>query len=139
MYGVENKELEKIYFNVIVFPLTSKKPVQTLISGGDLDGDVYFVSWNTNLAPPDLVMRNRHIPSIDYIEKRFKDQGKITSDTNIIEQMESFIDDPDNFWEMRNSINTDEIKNKANKNSKIKDFVNLESKNKGNYDDNGNL
>jgi len=121
LYGVENKELEKIYFNVIVFPLTSKKPVQTLISGGDLDGDVYFVSWNTNLAPPDLVMRNRHIPSIDYIEKRFKDQGKITSDTNIIEQMESFIDDPDNFWEMRNSINTDEIKNKANKNSKIKD------------------
>jgi RNA-dependent RNA polymerase len=35
--------------NVIVFSAKGKRPIQNEISGGDLDGDSYFVSWNENL------------------------------------------------------------------------------------------
>ena len=32
--------------NVIVFPSTGDRPLCNMMSGGDLDGDVYFVCWN---------------------------------------------------------------------------------------------
>jgi len=35
--------------NVIVFSSKGERPVQNEISGGDLDGDSYFVSWNRDL------------------------------------------------------------------------------------------
>lgn len=51
LYRVENEFFRKHFYDVIIFPRTSIKPIQYLISGGDLDGDVFFVSWNSNLAP----------------------------------------------------------------------------------------
>lgn len=35
--------------NVIVFPVTTKRPVQDMMGGGDLDGDLYLVIQETNL------------------------------------------------------------------------------------------
>jgi RNA-dependent RNA polymerase len=35
--------------NVIVFSSKGNRPIQNEISGGDLDGDAYFISWNLNL------------------------------------------------------------------------------------------
>jgi hypothetical protein len=32
--------------NVIVFPITGARPEQQKMSGGDLDGDVYFATWD---------------------------------------------------------------------------------------------
>jgi RNA-dependent RNA polymerase len=35
--------------NVIVFSAKGNRPIQNEISGGDLDGDAYFISWNLSL------------------------------------------------------------------------------------------
>jgi RNA-dependent RNA polymerase len=32
--------------NVVVFPSTGDRPLCNMMSGGDLDGDVYFVCWD---------------------------------------------------------------------------------------------
>ena len=37
-------------FDVIVFSTKGDRPAQNMMSGGDLDGDIYFVSWDTNLV-----------------------------------------------------------------------------------------
>lgn len=47
--SVEGNEKLLHMVNVIVFPACGKRPIQNEISGGDLDGDSYFVSWNINL------------------------------------------------------------------------------------------
>ena len=32
--------------NVIVFPAQGSRPLQNMMSGGDLDGDVYMIIWD---------------------------------------------------------------------------------------------
>jgi RNA-dependent RNA polymerase len=46
--------------NVVVFPRLGERPEPCLMSGGDLDGDIYFVIWNPKLIP-DYVA-----PPLDY-------------------------------------------------------------------------
>ena len=36
--------------NCVVFPKKGKRPLVNILSGGDLDGDIYFVSWDENLT-----------------------------------------------------------------------------------------
>lgn len=43
--GVNKPELAHLY-NVVVFSSKGKRPVCNMMAGGDLDGDVYFVSWD---------------------------------------------------------------------------------------------
>ncbi|KAG7139911.1 RNA-dependent RNA polymerase 1 like protein [Verticillium longisporum] len=38
--------------NVVVFPSTGDVDVPSMLSGGDLDGDDFFVIWDPNLIPP---------------------------------------------------------------------------------------
>jgi hypothetical protein len=38
----------------IVFPTTGKRPTADLMSGGDLDGDRFFVTWDPDLIPRKL-------------------------------------------------------------------------------------
>ena len=35
--------------NVVVFPSTGDRPLCNMMSGGDLDGDVYFICWDQNI------------------------------------------------------------------------------------------
>ncbi len=37
--------------NVVVFSQKGRRPVANEISGSDLDGDNFFVSWRQNLIP----------------------------------------------------------------------------------------
>jgi len=37
--------------NVLIFSQQGRRPVANEISGSDLDGDLYFVSWRHNLIP----------------------------------------------------------------------------------------
>ncbi|OHF03496.1 RNA-dependent RNA polymerase [Colletotrichum orchidophilum] len=48
--------------NVVVFPSTGDRDVPSMLSGGDLDGDDFFVIWN-----PDLIPQTWHQPPMDYI------------------------------------------------------------------------
>ncbi|XP_058078636.1 RNA-dependent RNA polymerase 1-like [Magnolia sinica] len=47
----------------VVFPQKGNRPHPNECSGSDLDGDVYFVSWDSELIPP------RQIPPMEYIAK----------------------------------------------------------------------
>ena len=44
------EELTSLH-NVIVFPKVGKRPEQCKMSGGDLDGDIFFIIWDENLIP----------------------------------------------------------------------------------------
>jgi len=39
--------------DVVVFPSTGERDVPSMCSGGDLDGDDYFVIWDEQLIPPE--------------------------------------------------------------------------------------
>jgi len=36
-------------YNVVVFSSKGERPCCNMMAGGDLDGDVYFVSWDSEL------------------------------------------------------------------------------------------
>lgn len=38
-------------YNVLVFPQTGDRPIPDQSSGGDLDGDDYFICWDTRIIP----------------------------------------------------------------------------------------
>ena len=46
--GVDHPQLRHLY-NVVVFSSKGERPTCNKMSGGDLDGDVYFVSWDEDL------------------------------------------------------------------------------------------
>ncbi|EPS65825.1 hypothetical protein M569_08951, partial [Genlisea aurea] len=48
----------------LVFPQKGHRPHPNECSGGDLDGDLYFVSWDTDLVPP------RTVDPMDYTGRR---------------------------------------------------------------------
>lgn len=54
--------------DVVVFPMTGDKPVPSMLSGGDLDGDDFFVIWNKHLIP----MEWNH-PPMDYVGPKPKE------------------------------------------------------------------
>lgn len=39
--------------NVVVFPKTGDRDIPSMCSGGDMDGDDYFVYWDERLIPPE--------------------------------------------------------------------------------------
>lgn len=50
--------------NAVVFPLNGDRDVPSMCSGGDLDGDDFFVMWDSNLIPPRG--RSWTYPPMDY-------------------------------------------------------------------------
>ncbi|EFQ26695.1 RNA dependent RNA polymerase [Colletotrichum graminicola M1.001] len=51
--------------NVVVFPSIGDRDVPSMLSGGDLDGDDFFVIWNPALIPPQW-----HQPPMDYVASK---------------------------------------------------------------------
>ena len=58
--GVDIPELRHLK-DVVVLPQTGDRDLAGMCSGGDLDGDDFFVIWD-----PDLIPRNWHQEAIDY-------------------------------------------------------------------------
>lgn len=50
--------------NCLVFPQKGERPHPNECSGGDLDGDLYFISWDEKLIPP------RTVAPMDYTGRR---------------------------------------------------------------------
>ncbi|KPM40471.1 RNA-dependent RNA polymerase 1 [Neonectria ditissima] len=47
--------------DVVVFPATGDRPVPSMLSGGDLDGDDFFIIWDSSLMP-----KTWNYPPMDY-------------------------------------------------------------------------
>ncbi|KAG6015395.1 hypothetical protein E4U43_005377, partial [Claviceps pusilla] len=58
--AVDRPELKHLT-DVVVFPSTGDCPVPSMLSGGDLDGDDFFVIWDPDLIPPEW-----NYPPMDY-------------------------------------------------------------------------
>ncbi|XP_006647856.1 probable RNA-dependent RNA polymerase 1 [Oryza brachyantha] len=49
--------------NCVVFPQQGPRPHPNECSGSDLDGDIYFVSWDSTLIPPRMVAPMDYTPA----------------------------------------------------------------------------
>ena len=69
--------------NVIVFSSqedeNDKRPIQNQISGGDLDGDIYYVSWNKDIIDG---ITKRNVPSQE--DPKYPINNNINSNNNIV-------------------------------------------------------
>lgn len=59
LHAVQHERLMHLH-NVIVFPQQGPRPHPNECSGSDLDGDLYFVTWNPKLVP------HHHVEPMDY-------------------------------------------------------------------------
>ncbi|KAM1295499.1 hypothetical protein ACFX2H_015291 [Malus domestica] len=55
---------EKNLMDCLIFPQKGERPHPNECSGGDLDGDLFFISWDKDLVPP------RTVPPMDYSARR---------------------------------------------------------------------
>ncbi|KAM4119796.1 hypothetical protein ACJW30_03G086600 [Castanea mollissima] len=67
----------------VIFPQKGKRPHPNECSGSDLDGDLYFVCWDSDLIPP------RQIQPMEYIGAKTK---PLDHDVTIEEVQEYFVD-----------------------------------------------
>lgn len=52
--AIRSPEHEAYSRNVLVFSRHGARPVPNMCSGSDLDGDLYFVTWDESLIPPNI-------------------------------------------------------------------------------------
>ncbi|KLU83276.1 RNA-dependent RNA polymerase 1 [Magnaporthiopsis poae ATCC 64411] len=64
--------------DVVVFPKTGDRDIPSMCSGGDLDGDDYFVFWDERLVPPP---EERNCPPMCYTAENSKELDRdVTAD-----------------------------------------------------------
>ncbi|XP_059275251.1 RNA-dependent RNA polymerase 6-like [Lycium ferocissimum] len=68
-------------YDCLVFPQKGDRPHSNEASGSDLDGDIYFVTWDENLIPPS---KKSWMP-MDYAPAQVKQLGRQVNHTDIIE------------------------------------------------------
>ncbi|KAJ4801872.1 RNA-dependent RNA polymerase [Rhynchospora pubera] len=81
IYDAELDEMGMI--DCLVFPQKGKRPHPNECSGGDLDGDLYFVSWDEQLIPHEID------PPMDYSGPR---QRTMDHDVSLEEIQNFFVD-----------------------------------------------
>ncbi|KAH7176576.1 RNA dependent RNA polymerase-domain-containing protein [Dactylonectria macrodidyma] len=69
--------------DVVVFPATGDRPVPNMLSGGDLDGDDFFVMWE-----PQLMPRIWNYPPMDYTGSN---PQKLDRDVNVDDLRNFFV------------------------------------------------
>ena len=71
--------------NTVVFPAKGPRPITNMCSGSDLDGDLYFVTWDKRLIPPE----NEN--AMDYDSPPAKEKDNVTID-DVIDFFVEFIE-----------------------------------------------
>ncbi|XP_047955335.1 RNA-dependent RNA polymerase 2-like [Salvia hispanica] len=77
------KLLEDNMVDCLVFPQKGERPHPNECSGGDLDGDLYFISWDIDLIPP------RTVTPMDYTGRR----PRIMDHEVTLEEIQTFFAD----------------------------------------------
>lgn len=80
--AVDNPRLRHLT-NVVIFPSNGDCPVPSMLSGGDLDGDDYFVTWD-----PDMVPTHWNYPPMNYEGAR---PQELNRDVNVDDLREFFV------------------------------------------------
>ncbi|KAI5673423.1 hypothetical protein M9H77_13787 [Catharanthus roseus] len=78
--AVQAPQLQHLY-DCIVFPQKGDRPHTNEASGSDLDGDLYFVTWDEKLIPPS----QKSWPPMDYSPAEIKSLPREVKHTDIIE------------------------------------------------------
>ncbi|POR32573.1 RNA-dependent RNA polymerase 1 [Tolypocladium paradoxum] len=80
--AVDNPKLRHLK-DVVVFPSTGDRPVPNMLSGGDLDGDDFFVIWD-----PDLIPKEWNCPPMNYAAPK---PLKLARDVNVNDIRDFFV------------------------------------------------
>ncbi|KAF4510132.1 hypothetical protein G6O67_002046 [Ophiocordyceps sinensis] len=80
--AVDNPELRHLK-DVVVFSSKGDRPVPNMLSGGDLDGDDFFVVWD-----PDLIPREWNFAPMDYAAPK---PGMLSRDVNADDIRDFFV------------------------------------------------
>lgn len=78
--AVDHPELHHLY-DCLVFPQKGDRPHTNEASGSDLDGDLYFVTWDENLIPPS----KKSWPPMEYNAAEAKTLTRPVDQRDIIE------------------------------------------------------
>lgn len=78
--AVDAPDLDHL-FDCLVFPQKGERPHTNEASGSDLDGDLYFVTWDENLIPPS----KRSWPPMEYSPVAVKELSRPVNHLDIIE------------------------------------------------------
>lgn len=62
------------YINTVIFPQKGNPPLTCMISGSDLDGDLFFISWDPRL----LIVENYKPMNYSVDSSKSKKFGEIT-------------------------------------------------------------
>jgi hypothetical protein len=84
--AVDNPLLHHM-IDCVVFPLVGKRPITNMCSGSDLDGDLYFVTWEPSLVPK----LDRLEKPMDYDTALAKEQDEPIKIEQVIEFFVNFI------------------------------------------------
>lgn len=84
--AVRRKKLSH-FVNCIVFPRKGQRSLPSMISGGDLDGDLYFVSWDKRIIPE----RERLCPPMSYEAKKPEEFKEKSEDINLKDMLDFFM------------------------------------------------